>query len=77
MSLIQHTETLPVSAETLFDLTQDYTRRSDWDPFPESYEFHDRASHAKVVVHLTVHALKRITRALLMTFTSGCLGLTH
>lgn len=27
------------SDEELFDLTQDYSRRLAWDPFPESYQF--------------------------------------
>ena len=56
MSLIQHTETLPGSTEDLFDLTQDYARRAAWDPFPESYEFHDGASYARMGVQLTVRA---------------------
>src|SRR5213596_2806322 len=56
MSLIEHAESLPASAQVLFDLTQDYTRRTEWDPFPESYDFHDGATHAEVGVHVTVHA---------------------
>src|SRR6266540_2824299 len=56
MSLIEHSESLPASAQVLFDLTQDYTRRTEWDPFPERYDFHDGATHAEVGVHVTVHA---------------------
>ena len=29
MSLIEHTESLPAGAQVLFDLTQDYARRSE------------------------------------------------
>ena len=56
MSLIQHTESLPAPAPLLFDLTQDYARRAEWDPFPESYEFHGGATHPQIGVHLTVRA---------------------
>ena len=56
MSLIEHAESIPASAQVLFDLTQDYSRRTEWDPFPESYDFHDGATHAEVGVHVTVHA---------------------
>ena len=56
MSLIQHTGSLPAGADILFDLTQDYSRRTEWDPFPESYEFHEGATHAQLGVHVTVRA---------------------
>lgn len=56
MSLIEHAESLPAGAQVLFDLTQDYARRTEWDPFPESYEFHEGATHAQLGVHLTVRA---------------------
>jgi ribosome-associated toxin RatA of RatAB toxin-antitoxin module len=56
MSVIQYVETLPASAQVLFDLTQDYARRLEWDPFPESYQFHEGATHARVGVHVTVKA---------------------
>ena len=56
MSLIQHARSLPAGADILFDLTQDYSRRTEWDPFPESYEFHEGATHAQLGVHLTVRA---------------------
>lgn len=39
MSVIEHSRTLPGSPEALFDLTQDYSVRLRWDPFPHSYRF--------------------------------------
>ena len=56
MSLIQHAELFPAPAHVLFDLTQDYALRAEWDPFPESYEFHEGATHPQIGVHLTVRA---------------------
>jgi len=56
MSLIQHAELVLAPAQVLFDLTQDYARRAEWDPFPESYEFHEGETHPKVGVELTVRA---------------------
>lgn len=39
MKVIQHSEVLPGSPEALFDLSQDYSVRLRWDPFPDSYRF--------------------------------------
>ena len=47
---------LPAPAHVLFDLTQDYARRAEWDPFPESYEFHEGVTHPQIGVHVTVRA---------------------
>ena len=56
MAIIEHSETLPGTPEVLFDITQDYSMRTAWDPFPESYEFHNGAKQAAKGVHLTVRA---------------------
>lgn len=37
--MIECREIIESSQEELFDLTQDYSKRLLWDPFPESYEF--------------------------------------
>lgn len=37
--MIECREIIESSQEDLFDLTQDYSRRLSWDPFPESYQF--------------------------------------
>jgi ribosome-associated toxin RatA of RatAB toxin-antitoxin module len=39
MPVVEHSDILPGSAESLFDLSQDYGRRLDWDPFPQGYRF--------------------------------------
>jgi ribosome-associated toxin RatA of RatAB toxin-antitoxin module len=36
--MIELKEEITVSPEALFDLTQDYGQRMNWDPFPESYK---------------------------------------
>ena len=56
MSLIQHFEIIRGSTVDLFDLTQDYARRLEWDPFPDRYEFHDGAARPDVGVELSVQA---------------------
>ena len=52
--MIECTEEIQVSNKTLFDITQNYSIRMDWDPFPESYAFLNgtsvqRGLHLKVV----------------------------
>ena len=37
--MIECTKEIRVSKECLFDITQDYSIRMAWDPFPESYSF--------------------------------------
>tara|TARA_R110000737_G_scaffold225902_1_gene240657 strand:+ start:410 stop:871 length:462 start_codon:yes stop_codon:yes gene_type:complete len=37
--MIECTKEIEAMKETLFSLTQDYSIRLDWDPFPESYSF--------------------------------------
>lgn len=36
---IKHNIEISGSPEKLFDLSQDYEKRLEWDPFPESYKF--------------------------------------
>jgi ribosome-associated toxin RatA of RatAB toxin-antitoxin module len=59
MSVIACSESIDRSAEELFALTQDYSLRGAWDPFPESYEFHGGANGPDVGVELTVRAKNR------------------
>jgi ribosome-associated toxin RatA of RatAB toxin-antitoxin module len=40
----------------LFDLSQDYGRRLDWDPFPEHYSFHSPHNRPQLGASLTVRA---------------------
>jgi len=56
VSVIAYSDTIAGSLEELFDLTQDYARRPAWDPFPDSYEFHDGALAPAPGVELTVRA---------------------
>jgi hypothetical protein len=56
MSLIEHSSTVNGSLEAVFDLTQDYSLRAKWDPFPESYEFEGDATQLAPGVCLTVYA---------------------
>lgn len=56
MSVIEHSETLPGSAEALFDLTQDYAVRLRWDPFPQSYRFLAPATGPEVGAVVVVRA---------------------
>jgi ribosome-associated toxin RatA of RatAB toxin-antitoxin module len=56
MSIIACSASIGRSAEELFTLTQDYSMRRAWDPFPESYEFHGGANGPEVGVELTVVA---------------------
>jgi len=37
--MIEHSLIIKRSQEDLFSISRDYTRRLDWDPFPESYKF--------------------------------------
>lgn len=46
MPVVSREEVLPGTPEELFDLTQNYSLRAAWDPFPESYEFHNMAGPA-------------------------------
>jgi ribosome-associated toxin RatA of RatAB toxin-antitoxin module len=56
VSVIAYSEILPDSPEKLFDLTQDYSKRAAWDPFPESYEFHGGTHAPAPGVEITVRA---------------------
>lgn len=56
MSLIQCSIVILGRTEDLFALTQDYGRRLAWDPFPESYRFHDGLKAAEAGAVLTVNA---------------------
>jgi len=37
--MIECTKEIEVSQKEIFDLTQNYDLRTEWDPFPESYRF--------------------------------------
>jgi hypothetical protein len=56
VSVIAYSDTVAGGLEEIFDLTQDYSKRPAWDPFPESYEFHDGAAAPAPGVELTVRA---------------------
>ncbi|XPF94999.1 type II toxin-antitoxin system RatA family toxin [Colwellia sp. RE-S-Sl-9] len=52
--MIECTKEIRATKEALFKITQDYSIRMDWDPFPESYSFIngnkiERGLHLKVV----------------------------
>lgn len=68
MSVIEHSETLPGSAEALFDLTQDYSVRLRWDPFPQSYRFLAPATGPEVGAVVIVRA--RNGRAMTVRYVS-------
>jgi ribosome-associated toxin RatA of RatAB toxin-antitoxin module len=55
MTTVTHEEIICSTPEALFDLTQNYARRLAWDPFPESYEFHD-TNEPTLGAELTVKA---------------------
>lgn len=46
MATVGHEELIRGTAESLFDLAQDYKVRMAWDPFPESYSFHGASAPA-------------------------------
>lgn len=56
MALVEHSEELSESAERLFDLTQDYSVRRLWDPFPDGYRFIPPAHGPEVGALLEVRA---------------------
>ena len=56
MSRVQYSEVLPGSAQALFDLTQDYSVREQWDPFPKGYAFLPPATGPAKGAELVVHA---------------------
>lgn len=56
MSVIAYSDTVIGSPEELFGFTQDYSRRPAWDPFPDSYQFHNGAAAPAPGAELTVRA---------------------
>jgi ribosome-associated toxin RatA of RatAB toxin-antitoxin module len=56
MPVIEYSDILPGSAESLFDLSQDYARRLDWDPFPQGYRFLPPFERAEPSAMLVVRA---------------------
>jgi ribosome-associated toxin RatA of RatAB toxin-antitoxin module len=53
---LTHQEVVSAPEAWLFDLTQDYSRRLAWDPFPEAYEFHPPAHGPSTGAEVTVSA---------------------
>lgn len=56
MPIIEYSEILPGSAESLFDLSQDYGQRLLWDPFPQGYRFLPPFEKAEISAQLVVRA---------------------
>lgn len=56
MPTLKHQEVVSAPEAWLFDLTQDYSRRLAWDPFPEAYEFHPPARAPSTGAEVTVTA---------------------
>ena len=56
MPTLKVCEEISAPQSWLFDLSQNYSLRLDWDPFPEQYRFHLTCDKPQVGAELTVRA---------------------
>ncbi|WP_422381227.1 SRPBCC family protein [Marinicellulosiphila megalodicopiae] len=65
--MIKHSLEIGASKEKLFKLTQDYSIRLDWDPFPESYKF---INGSKIKTGLQIEVCDKSGRSMIVEYVS-------